>query len=333
MSTVYLTQDGAVVRKTGERLKVTLEKETLLDLPLIKVDQLVVFGNVTVTQAALRSLLEQGVDLVFLTSHGRYLGRLQPEFTKNGLLRRAQYAASQDPTRSLELAKGFVRGKLLNLRALLQRGAREGADLDLTSPINQLRAIVGRLARAESLQEVRGIEGAGTAVYFQSFDKLIKAQGFNFPGRVRRPPTDPVNAMLSFGYVLLHKDLYAACNIVGFDPYIGYLHADRHGKPSLALDLMEEFRPVLVDSLVLTLINKRMVTPDDFEVSLGQVHRMQKRALKAFLSAYEEKKRTEIKHPALGYRTTYWRSLELQARLLAKVLVGELDRYVPFLIR
>lgn len=333
MSTIYLTQDGAIVRKTGERLKVTLEKETLLDLPLIKVDQLVMLGNITVTQAALQKLLEQGVDLVFLTSHGRYLGRLQPEFSKNGILRRAQYAASQDPKRSLELAKGFVKGKLLNMRATLQRAARERNDEDFAPAINQIRAMVDQLARTKSLEEARGIEGVGTAVYFQTFNKLIKGDGFHFPGRVRRPPTDPVNAMLSFGYVLLHKDLHAACNVVGFDPYIGYLHADRYGKPSLALDLMEEFRPVLVDSLVLTLINKRMVTPNGFEVSLGEVHKMKKDTLKTFLSAYEEKKRSEIKHPSLGYRATYWRSLELQARILAKALMGEINQYIPFLIR
>jgi CRISPR-associated protein Cas1 len=215
----------------------------------------------------------------------------------------------------------------------MQRAAREGANTDLTFPIYQLRATVKRLARARSIDEVRGIEGSGSAIYFQWFEKLIKTEGFSFPGRVRRPPTDPVNALLSFGYVLLQKDLQAVCNIVGFDPYIGYLHADRHGKPSLALDLMEEFRPVLVDSLVLRLINKRMIAQSDFEVTLGQVHRMKKEALKVFLRAYEEKKRTEIKHPSFGYRTTYWRSLELQARVLAKVLLSELDHYVPFLIR
>ncbi len=333
MSTLYLTQDGAVVRKSGERLKVTLQKDMLLDIPLIKVDQVVLFGNITVTQSALQSLLERNVDLVFLTSRGRYLGRLQPEFSKNGILRRAQYAAAQDAERTLEISKGFIRGKLLNMRTVLQRAGREGAKADLSSAIDQLRALVNRLPRATSVNEARGVEGAGTAVYFQQFDNLLKVDGISFPGRVRRPPTDPVNSLLSFGYVLLHKDLYAVCNLVGFDPYIGYLHADRHGKPSLALDLMEEFRPVLVDGMVLSLINKRMISPADFEVSLGRIHRMKKGALKTFLRVYEERKRDEIKHPALGHRVTYWRALELQARILAKVLVGELERYTPFLTR
>ncbi|MGC9529161.1 MAG: type I-D CRISPR-associated endonuclease Cas1d [Candidatus Bipolaricaulaceae bacterium] len=333
MSTVYLTQDGAVVRKAGERLKVSVRKQSLLDLPLIKVDQLVLFGNITVTQAALQALLQRGADLVFLTSHGRYLGRLEPEFSKNGILRRAQYAAAMDPKSCLELAKGFVRGKLLNMRAVLQRASRGQEQLALDAPIAQLRAVAKRLASATSVEEVRGLEGNGTAMYFQSFDKLIKAPGFGFPRRVRRPPTDPVNALLSFGYVMLHKDACAACNVVGFDPYIGYLHADRHGKPSLALDLMEEFRPVLIDSLVLRVINKRMITADDFEIGLGNVHRMKPGALKTFLRAYEEKKRAEVRHPSLDYRTTYWRCVELQARVLAKAVSGELERYVPFLIR
>jgi len=333
MSTLYVTQDGAVLRKTGERLKVTLQKDVLLDVPLIKVAQIVLFGNITVTQSALQSLLKQGVDLVFLTGQGRYLGRLEPALSKNGLLRRAQYAAAQAPSDSLKLATGFVCGKLLNMRTILQRAARGGTEADLAPPIDQLQALVKRLNRARSLDEVRGVEGAGTAVYFKVFPQLIKAEGFIFPGRVRRPPTDPVNALLSFGYVLLHNELHSVCNVVGFDPYIGYLHADRYGKPSLALDLMEEFRPVVVNSLVLNLINKRVITPGDFEIGLGQVHRMKTRALKSFLRTYEERKRSEIKHPTLEQRVTYWRSLELQARILAKVLMGELERYTPFLIR
>ncbi|MBC7344083.1 MAG: CRISPR-associated endonuclease Cas1, partial [Clostridia bacterium] len=157
MSTVYLTQDGAVVRKTGERLKVTFEKESLLDLPLIQVDQLVLFGNITITQSALQELLRRGVDLVFLDRHGRYLGRLEPELSRNGILRRAQYAAVMDPQRCLELAKGFVRGKLLNMRAVLQRAGREQKQPGLDFAIAQLRAIAKRVVSAKSVEEVRGL--------------------------------------------------------------------------------------------------------------------------------------------------------------------------------
>lgn len=341
MSTLYITQDGAVVRKTGERLKVTLKRETLLDVPLIKVDQVVMLGNVTVTSWALQSLLEQGIELVYLSSRGRYIGRFQAEFSKNSILRKAQYRAAMDELKTLKLATSFVAGKLLNMRAILQRASRydraEGngkPDPELQGAIDRLKKLSKQLPREDlDLSGLRGMEGAGTAIYFGKFNQLLKADGIEFPGRVRRPPTDPINAMLSFGYMLLYNDMYAACNIVGFDPYVGYLHSDKYGKPSLALDLVEEFRPVMIDSLVLSLINKRMIAKDDFEVGIGEVHRLKDGSLKTFLRAYEERKRSEIKHPTFGYNCTYMRCFELQARTLAKVLLGEVEEYVPFLIR
>lgn len=341
MSTVYITQDGAVVRKTGERLKVTLRRETLLDVPLIKVDQVVLLGNVNVTPWALQSLLEKGIEVTYLSSHGKYIGRFQAEFSKNSILRKAQYAAALDRSKTLKLATSFVAGKLLNMRAILQRAARydrgEGdkeLDPELQGAIERLKKLSKQLSKENrDLDSVRGMEGVGTAIYFGQFNQLLKAKGIEFPGRVRRPPTDPINAMLSFGYMLLYNDLYAACNIVGLDPYAGYLHSDKYGKPSLALDLVEEFRPVMIDSLVLSLINKRMITKGDFDVGIGEVHRLKEGALKTFLRAYEEKKRTEIKHPTFSYRCTYMRCFELQARILAKVLLGEVEEYVPFLIR
>jgi CRISPR-associated protein Cas1 len=160
------------------------------------------------------------------------------------------------------------------------------------------------------------------------FGHLIK-QALSFPGRVRRPPTDPVNARLSFGYTLLHNDLHGACNVVGFDPYVGYLHADRYGRANLPLDLMEEFRPIVIDSVVLTCINKRIIQREDFDVELGGAHRLSPDARRRFLLQYEERKNTEFKHPVFGYRTTYQRCFELQARLLGKFLQGELEAYPP----
>lgn len=333
MSTLYISKEGAIVRVTGERVQVTLQRERLLDVPMIKVEQLVMLGRVGITSPALRALMEHQIDIVYLSAWGKYLGRFQPPLSKNLILRKAQFRASDDPAQAAELARSFVRGKLLNMRTLLQRSARESAEEQITSAIAQLKALSKKLPRVGSVAEIRGLEGAGTAAYFGLFDRLIKAEGWRFNSRSRRPPTDPVNALLSFGYVLLANDLMSACQVVGFDPYVGYLHADRYGKPALALDLMEEFRPVIVDSLVLTLINKRMIAWEDVEVQPGNVHRMKDRAKRTFLRAYEERKRLEIKHPVFGYKANYRRCFELQARILAKALRGEIEGYVPFLIK
>lgn len=333
MSTLYVSEQGSVVRVTDERVQVTLERKRLLDVPMIKLEQVVLLGRVGVTSPALRSLMEHNIEIVYLSSHGKYLGRFQPPLSKNLILRKAQFRAAEDPDRAAELARGFVRGKLLNMRTLLQRVSRGSEEEALSRAVDHIKALVRRLDRAGTVDEIRGLEGAGTAAYFGVFPHLIKADGWSFEHRTKRPPTDPVNALLSFGYVLLTNDLQSACQTVGFDPYVGYLHADRYGKPALALDLMEEFRPVIVDSLVLTLINKRMIDVDDFEVQPGRVHHMTDRAKRTFLQAYEERKRTEIKHPIFAYKADYRRCFELQARVLAKALSGEIERYVPFLIK
>ncbi len=333
MSTLYLTQQDSVLRKEDERLKVTLKGETLLDLPILKVNQVVIMGRVTVTPHTVAALMERHICLTYLTEHGRYIGRIEPAFSKNSLLRRAQYAAAFDEHRTLHLARGFVMGKLANLRVTLLRAARNTEGLSVDDAVEAIRGAERRAERAEDLEVLRGHEGAGSAAYFGAFGHLIKAEGFSFTKRVRRPPTDPVNALLSFGYALLANDLHAAVNTLGFDPYCGYLHADRYGRPSLALDLMEEFRPLVVDSVVLTCLNKRVIQMGDFSVSLGNVHSLTPEARKKFLLQYEERKQTEIQHPLFEYKATYQRCFELQARILTKCIQGELERYEPFVIR
>ena len=333
MSTLYLTQQDSVLRKEDERLKVTLKGETLLDLPMLKVSEVVVMGRVTVTPYTVAALMERNVHLTYLTEHGRYIGRIEPAFSKNSLLRRAQYATSFDEHRTLSLAKGFVAGKLANLRVTLLRAARNTEGLDVDNAVEAIRGAERRAEKADDLETLRGHEGEGSAVYFGMFGKLIKAKGFSFTKRVRRPPTDPVNALLSFGYALLANDVHAAVNVLGFDPYCGYLHADRYGRPSLALDLMEEFRPLVVDAVVLACLNKLIIQSEDFLVSLGNVCSLTPEARKKFLIQYEERKQTEIQHPIFEYKATYQRCFELQARILAKCIRGELERYEPFVIR
>ena len=333
MSTLYLTQQDSVLRKEDERLRVTLKGETLLDLPMIKVSQVVVMGRVTVTPHTVAALMERAVHLTYLTEHGRYIGRIEPAFSKNSLLRRAQYASSFDERHTLTLARGFVLGKLANLRVTLLRAARNSDGLNVDNAIEAIRGAEQRAERANNLDVLRGHEGEGSAAYFGVFGRLIKAEGFFFTRRVRRPPTDPVNALLSFGYALLANDIHAGVNVLGFDPYCGYLHADRYGRPSLALDLMEEFRPLVVDATVLSCLNKRVLQPEDFAIGLGNVCSLTPDARKKFLLQYEERKQTEIQHPIFEYRATYQRCFELQARILAKCIQGELERYEPFVIR
>lgn len=333
MSTLYVIEDGAVVRKDGDQLKLFSAKDgLLLQIPLTQVEQLVLMGNVTVTAPVVRALLDRGVGLAYMTGDGRFLGRLQPPESKNVPLRWNQFQFAADPSRQVQIARAMVRGKVLNQRTLLQRAAREGVS-DLGEAIDHLRALVERLDRAVTVDEVRGVEGAAAAAYFREWPKLIRVLGFPFPGRVRRPPTDPVNALLSLGAVLLLNEVLSACQVVGFDPYVGYLHMDRYGRPALALDLMEEFRPVFVDATVLAFINRRMVEPEDFDTVVGGGRRLKPHALKKFLGAWEEKKRTVVRHPVLGWEVPYWRVIELQARVLAKVLLGEAEEYVPYLTR
>ena len=333
MSTLYVTQQDTIIRKTDERLKVTQKTETLLDVPMLKVSEVVVFGRVMVTAATLQALLDRRITVCYLSEHGRYLGRIEPALSKNALLRSAQYRAAFDPVKTLALARQVVRGKLTNMRVLLQRANREADNPAVGQAIDQLKERLAAVAEARGLDQLRGLEGAGSAVYFGVFDHLLKASDMRFAKRVRRPPTDPTNALLSFGYALLANDIHSAVNTVGFDPYQGYLHVEHYGRPSLALDLMEEFRPLIVDSTVLLCINKRIIGPEDFTVELGNVHRLTDAARRKFLMQYEERKNTEIQHPIFEYKVSYQRCFELQARLLAKALKGEIADYPPFLSR
>jgi CRISP-associated protein Cas1 len=333
MTTLYVSEVGAMVHKDGDQIKITAPKEgTLLKMPLSNLEQLVLLGNVTVSTAAVRSLLEKGAGLLYLSRGGKLLGRLESTVSKNIPLRWAQFQAVADADTRLAIAKDIVRGKLHNQRTLLQRSGRGGVDR-LEKTVSHIKALVKRVEQVKTLNELRGIEGAAAAAYFRQWPQLIKTLGFPFSGRVRRPPTDPVNSLISFGYVLLMNEVLTACQVVGFDPYLGFLHMDRYGRPALALDLMEEFRPVIVDSLVLSFINRRMVEPEDFEIGLGGVRRMKPSTLKKFLAAWEAKRATLITHPIFDRQVPYWRLVELQARLMGKRLTGEAEHYVPFLNR
>lgn len=356
MTTLYLTEQYSTLTKDGDTLvvKIPANRETGADkrnvrIPLMKVDQVVVLGNCTVTTPALLALLEQQAEVCFLSYHGQFKGRVSNGFTKNGGLRIAQHRAAvvNNPNQALLAAKAFVQGKLANMRTLLLRANRK---LDEPAVTQATASLAKLLKQIEALKsdglpppdpsnpqlnsawgQLLGLEGSGSAAYFGVFNKLLK-QDLGFRKRVRRPPTDPVNAMLSLGYTLLANQVAAAVNLAGLDPYVGFLHGSKYGKPALALDLMEEFRPIVVDSVVLTLINTGAIQAKDFTETLGAYH-LTDAGRKTFFQKYEERLNTTIQHPTFNYQVSYRKAIEVQTRLLGKWLVGEIETYIPFMVR
>jgi len=336
---LYVDEHGCAIKKTGERLLVVKENDVLRDIPLIHLGQVVISGNVNLTTPAMQTLLHEGIPVVFLSAYGRYHGTLTPQVSRNSLLRCAQHKVANTPPQCLELSKAFVRGKLVNMRTMLQR--RKWWATDSTTPalepllanIKAMQAMEKRVRTATELPELLGIEGKASAAYFGSFQFMLKAEmGFDFQRRSRRPPADATNALLSFAYALLTADLISAIQTVGLDPYVGFFHQLKYGKPCLALDLIEEFRPIIADSVVITLINNQRIKPEDFTQSHGgwylKAHRR-----KVFYAAYESRKNETITHPVFKYKLTFRRVMELQVRLLAKYLTGEIHRYTPLTIR
>ena len=333
MGTVYISTPDAFIGKTDERLRVRAQKETLLDVPMIKVDGVVVLGRATVSPAAITELLERRIPLSFMTRTGKFLGRLEPELNKNIFIRAAQWKAAGDTPRASHVVQAFVRGKLKNYRGLLLRAQREGI-CELKLGIERLEQAIRPIAQTAIIDALRGLEGAGSAAYFAHFNRLIRNPDFTFKKRVRRPPTDPLNALLSFGYALLTHDIQGAVNVAGFDPYLGYLHTQRYGRPSLALDLMEEFRPLVVDAMVLSAINRKALAPDDFvSEPLSHAVALTDEGRKTFLRLYELKKQSKFKHPVLGRQCTYQEAFEIQARLLGKYLMDEIGQYPPLVLK
>lgn len=355
MATLHLTEPRCLVRRDAETLIIEVPADEALRrekrsvrVPLIKVDQVVVHGNSTLTAPAIAALMAQRTEICFLGEHGDFRGRLVPAFTKNVEVRMEQHRAHDQPARAFPLARAFVTAKLANMRTQLLRSNRHRADDALAAAAERVRDAIDA---ASALQrgpndpppdpvspqrqtvegQLLGTEGAGSAAYFGAFSHML-SDGWLFSGRVKRPPTDPVNALLSYGYVLLMHQVASAAQVAGLDPQIGYLHSARYGKPALALDLMGEFRPVIVDSTVLTLLNTGMLAARDF-VEEGQAFRLTDAGRRVFLAKLEDRLQTEIQHPVFGYKVSYRRCLELQARLLAKTLVGEIPEYRPFLSR
>ncbi|MGQ9457150.1 MAG: CRISPR-associated endonuclease Cas1 [Anaerolineae bacterium] len=333
MASLYVVEQGAKLTCTGHRLVVEKDGQALQVVPMIKVSEVIVFGNVSLTTPAMKRLMEEGKDVVFLTTAGRYCGRLVGPETRHGQLRLVQYQRLQDGAFKLRLAQGFVQGKVHNMRAHLERRDRAGGSRAVSVALVELEALEARALRTQNLHSLRGVEGTASRQYFGTLRTLLAAE-WGFTGRQRRPPPDPVNALLSFGYTLLHQIVQGMVQMVGLDPYLGFLHEPSYGRPSLALDLMEEFRPVAVDPLVLRSVMEGALTRADFEVSDDPERpvRLTEAGCRTFLRLFEEHLQRPFLHPRDGEQTTLRRCFEGQVRELARVLEGRQEAYRPFLV-
>jgi CRISPR-associated protein Cas1 len=344
---LYLQEPGSHVGKRSEHLVVRKDGAEIQRVPIAAIHQVVIFGNVQVSTQALECLASLEVSVVYLTGYGRFIAALQPAPAKNVQLRTHQYRVFTDPHRALLLAKAAVEAKVSNQRTLLMRCLRSrspdestnGADSGRGSDEPAARGMAELLNRLDRIADpavLLGTEGQAAALYFSQFQRMLKApapgRGFDFKSRNRRPPRDPVNALLSFAYALLLKDCFSALCTVGFDPYLGFYHAGRHGKPSLALDLMEEFRAIIADSVVLTLVNTGSLTPKDFLV-WREACQLTEEGRKRFFQAYEQRKATVVTHPVFGYKMAYGRMVEVQARMLAAFVRGDIPAYSGFTVR
>lgn len=338
-NTLYVTTQGAYLAKDGETVAVRIEQETRLRVPIHHLDGVVCFGQVSASPFLLGFCAERGVRVSFLTERGRFLARVEGPVSGNVLLRREQYRRADCPEGSAAVARALLAGKIANSRWVLLRWLRAPTDSTgeerVRGAAEGLRRQLGELVREPTLDGLRGVEGMAARLYFEVFDHLITQQteGFRFDGRNRRPPADPVNALLSFLYTLLRHDCESALESVGLDPAVGFLHRDRPGRPSLALDMMEELRPYLADRLALSLVNKRQVQPRGFTRDEAGGVWMDDDTRKTVLTAYQKRKDDEVVHPFLGEKTTVGMLVHLQALLLARHLRGDLDGYPPFVAK
>ena len=331
MPTLYVTEPGAQIEKEYGRFLVTKGDDVLLAVPAVRVSQIVLVGSVDVTTPALSALLRDGIGLTLISATGELLGRLVPAESRHIPLRHAQYDRARDPAFCLTVSRGYVRGKLHNCLRLAQRWARTRPQVEALH-IERIAQMAPGVAEAPDLETLRGLEGQASRSYFAAFRQALQREA-GFEKRVRRPPTDPVNALLSLGYTFLTDNLMTACEIVGLDPYDGFFHADKYGRPALALDLMEEFRAVVVDSAVLNLVNRHILTAADFQSAPGGGVRLKQAGMREFCRHYSARINTPVIHPSIGRRLTYQKCFEVQAQALRQVIEGKQKEYVPFTTR
>jgi CRISPR-associated protein Cas1 len=337
LNTLYVTTPEAYLSLDGETVLVNSDEDTLLRVPLHNLEGIITFGYAGASPSLMRACANKNISLCFMSASGRFLARVVGESHGNVILRKVQYRISDNEKQSAAIAKNFIIGKTYNAKWIIERAIRDHAPVLDTERLKEVSGLLSQtlkeLSLADDLEQIRGIEGKAASSYFSVFDSLILQQKeyFQWHTRSRRPPTDNLNALLSFVYTLLANDCAAALEAVGLDAYVGFLHRDRPGRVSLGLDLMEELRGVSGDRFVLTLINKRIITHKGFEKRENGSVIMDDATRKAVLTAWQERKREQITHPFLNEKMEWGLVPFIQAMLLARYLRGDLDEYPPFL--
>lgn len=337
MNTLFVTSEDVYLSLEGENVLANRGREVVARYPLHTLQSIVSFSYAGASPALMGACAEKDIGLAFCTPRGRFLARVCGENSGNVLLRREQYRIADDDRRSCAIARNMIFGKLTNSAAVIQRTLRDHGprvtDCGLEDSVDTIRGLQRQVLEQTELEALRGLEGVGAAAYFGVFDHLLlgRKEEFFFHGRNRRPPLDRVNAMLSFVYSLLSHDCASGLESVGLDSYVGFLHRDRPGRTSLALDLMEELRPCMADRFVLTLVNNRVVKPDDFQTQDSGAVLLTEEGRKKFLKAWQERKRDTLTHPYLNEKMSWGMVPYVQALLLARHLRGDLDAYPPFL--
>lgn len=352
LNTLYITSDDAYVHKERETFVVEVENKKVFQAPVHSIENIVCFGFKALSPALMAFCAENNVGISYLSENGRFLARVTGAQQGNVLLRKAQYAIADSEPHSLSIARPIIAAKVANYRNLLLRHQRNQPPIDnpldgaASEPVcgedssiaveSVAAAMGGRLAdiqHAETLDELRGLEGECAAMYFGVLSALIKAKDFEFTSRSKRPPLDPANALLSFLYAILVNDVRSALETTGLDPQVGFLHQLRSGRPSLALDIMEEFRAYLGDRIMLNLINLKQVAKEDFQIRESGEVRMSDEARKIVLAAYQKRKQEEITHPFLGEKMTIGLLPHIQAQLMARYIRGDIEEYPPFYMK
>ena len=338
LNTLYVTTQGSYLHKSGENIVIKINDEETKRIPIHTLQGIVCFGRVTLSFPLMGFCMEKNIQISFLSQYGKFLGRVTGKVSGNVLLRRQQYRLADETVKKTSIVANIVTGKILNQRAVLRRYIRDHQDTTKELDISRLKSTVrhftdltSTIQKTKTIDQIRGFEGEAASAYFGNFNTLITNSDFVFETRTRRPPLDKINAMLSFVYTILVHDISSGLETTGLDPAVGFLHTDRPGRPSLSLDIMEEFRPWFADRLVLSLINKSQVSPEDFETMHSGACLITEKARRKILVFYQKRKQVTINHQFLNQTVPIGMICHLQSRLLARHIRGDINEYLPFI--
>jgi len=331
--TICIDEPWGYMKIKNKNFQFIQGKDERHDIPIEMVDAIIIIGSINFSHAALKEILRRNIHVSLLSYGGRYEGEIISEFSKNVPLRAAQARSGLDNDLVIEFSRGFLEGKLANSCTLLNRYNRKLQNPEISKAVDRIKRIKDKLVKTKDSSILLGLEGTAAAVYFNVFSLLINNKDFIFTHREKRPPTDPVNALLSFGYVMLTSQLRGICYLVGLDPFLGFFHQEKYGKPSLALDVLEEFRAIFIDALVLNLINRNSLKMEHFSYQSSGACYLNEKGRRVFLQAFFKRMRDKVIHPLINCKLSYRRVMEIQLRLLARRILGEFDRYKPFKAR